>query len=127
MDLKDTMLQRLTMGCILFLHLFDDQCLSNLASGYVHMECVPTFEDGRTLFDCIAPCNLKSLAAFTSQGVPSISWLFAKVEISNTQLLSRVADCVLKSNKTSRFNPPELANYMWALGDANKLAVKAKN
>jgi len=78
------------------------------------------------LFDHIATAAVEILTSFTTQGMASMMWAFARNRVSNTQLFERVADNILESDKLSTFEPQELANIVWAFGRAENLAVKAE-
>lgn len=126
LDRKETMFGRLARCCYLSIHLFDERCLSNLAFGYAQAACIPKLDDGKTLFDCIATASVKILATFTTEHMASMVWAFEQAKVSSSVLFERVADNILVSDRLNTFQPPELANIVWAFGRANSWTGKGQ-
>lgn len=96
---------------------YDAQALSTTAITFARIGVAPILDDGSNLFDSIAFYSMRRMRDFNPQGLSTLVWAYATVQVSHPSLFGRVAENAL--HILHRFNPQNLSNMVWSFAKLN--------
>jgi len=120
--IKQYIFREIASSSVPILHEFEPRHLSNFIYAFGLAEDVVLVEDGSTFFDMLAKqvISFNNMDEFKPQELSNISWAYANVKVSNSQLFKKIGDHIVTMNNLNEFWPQELSNILWAFATAEE-------
>ena len=98
---------------------FNLNSLSNVSDAFAMMKYDPVFNEGRTMFDCIASETMNHLDALDPKSVSIILRSYASLNIS-TPLFHSLGDAIVNRMCLDEFSPKYISDLAWAYATIHK-------